>query len=347
MRLRATKYQRPTSGRSLVVAHADADGEPLRAAGPAEALELEPGVPHPLDVAGAADEVPLHVLVAGAERVELLRADVAVEAERQQQLERLRLAGGVVAAQQQPAPGEIEHLVGVLVEVDDAGAPRPPARGAGAHCSALRGVERWRAKARRERRCPEPPDGPDAASEVAGEQDVGGGCGQRGDLLGIVGVAIPVAAVLGDEVSDGVAQRLEAQLPVRAGVGERVAQQERDLLEGRVRRERHVGERPVVDDQRAALGPPLDLVAGRGGHRTLDSRALAEEVRAVVVVEVGEQQHWILGQPPGEALGTGAVLALRGGRIPSALVDELIKRGSPRGPRPGRAAAAPAAAGRR
>src|SRR5437868_12131346 len=132
--------------------------------------------------------------------------------------------------------------------------------------------------------------------------------------------------VLGDEVSDGVAQRFEAQLAVRAGGGERVAQQERDLLEGRVRREWQVGERPVVDDQRAALGPPLDLVAGRGGYRTLDPRTLAKEVGAVLAVEVGEQQRWILGQPAGEALGTGAVLALRSRRIASALVDELFER---------------------
>src|SRR5207248_5212249 len=117
-------------------------------AGLADAFELEPGVAHALEVAGAADEVPLHVLVAGAEWVELLRVDVAVEAERQQELERLGLARGVVATQQEPAPGEIEHLVGVLVKVDDAGAPRPPARGAGAHdrpSAAWRVAERKRA----------------------------------------------------------------------------------------------------------------------------------------------------------------------------------------------------------
>ena len=60
---------------------------------------------------------------------------------------------------------------------------------------------------------------------------------------------------------------------------------------------RAIGLTPVVDDQGAALGPPLDFVAGRGGHGALDPRALAEEVSAIVVVEVGEQQHRILGQP--------------------------------------------------
>jgi hypothetical protein len=49
-------------------------------------------------VVDAADEVPLHLLGVLRKRVELLRADVAVEREREDELERLRLPGGVVAA---------------------------------------------------------------------------------------------------------------------------------------------------------------------------------------------------------------------------------------------------------
>ena len=100
--------------------HPDRAGDVLEPLRP-EPGELEPHVADPLLVVDAADEVPLHLLRALGEGVEPVRADVAVECEREDELERLRLAGGVVAAEQQPPVGELEDLVVVLVEVDDPG----------------------------------------------------------------------------------------------------------------------------------------------------------------------------------------------------------------------------------
>ena len=141
-----------------------------------------------------------------------------------------------------------------------------------------------------------------APSQAGGDQHVAGGGGQMCDLGGIVPVTAPVIAVLGDQLGDRGTQRLVAHDRAPRGRGERVAQQQRDLLGRRVGRKRHVGEPPALDDQRAALGPPLDLVTGRVRDGGLDPRALAEEVAALVIGEVVEEQDRILDQAPREPL---------------------------------------------
>ena len=115
----------------LAGVHPDPRRQPPRDTRLVDPLELQPHVAVALLLVDASDEVPAHVLGAGREWVELGRTDVAVEAERKQQLQCLRLPGRVVATQQQPPASEVEHLVGVLVEVDDARSPRPPAVRAG------------------------------------------------------------------------------------------------------------------------------------------------------------------------------------------------------------------------
>ena len=165
-----------------------------------------------------------------------------------------------------------------------------------------------------------------ASSEAAGEQHFDRGFGQRCDLRGVGGVPAPMAAVLGHQLVDGVPKRLGAQLTARAGCREHVAEQQRDLLDGRVGRERYVRERAIVDDQCAALGAPLDLVPRCGSDGALDPRALTEEVRALFFVEGDEEQRRILGQPPRELLGTGAVLPLRGWWVAPRLIEQLLKR---------------------
>src|SRR5438552_149288 len=53
--------------------------------------------------------------------------EVGIEQERHQQLERLRLTGAVRALEDQPTALETELLLGVVPDVDDAGADRLPA----------------------------------------------------------------------------------------------------------------------------------------------------------------------------------------------------------------------------
>ena len=70
----------------------------------------------------AVEQVGLHRPVLAGERVEPARLDAPVEHEREQHLQRLRLARPVRPAQHQPAVDEEELLVAVVPEVDD---PRP------------------------------------------------------------------------------------------------------------------------------------------------------------------------------------------------------------------------------
>src|SRR6185437_6913219 len=106
--------------------HADNSGDALGALD-TEALELEPDVARPLVALDAPDEIPAHVFGCLCERVELAGRDVAVEGEGQEQLERLCLPGGVVTAEQQAPAGQLEHLIAVFVQIEDAGADEPEA----------------------------------------------------------------------------------------------------------------------------------------------------------------------------------------------------------------------------
>jgi hypothetical protein len=133
-------------------------------------------------------------------------------------------------------------------------------------------------------------------------------------------------AVLADELRDDVPQRLIAELAVRPSVRKRVAQQQRKLLDGRIGREGHVREGAVVDDQSASLCAPLDLIPGRCGHGGLDASALAEEVDALVPVEVTEQERRIFGEPACKTLGACPVLALGRRRVAVRLVQQLRQR---------------------
>ena len=90
----------------------------------APALELDPQVADRLGVVAPAEHPRLEdpALLAG-------RVDAALaggEQERQQHVHRRRLARTVHAAQQQPPAPEMQHLVLVLVDVDDACAVQPP-----------------------------------------------------------------------------------------------------------------------------------------------------------------------------------------------------------------------------
>ncbi len=90
--------------------------------------ELQPGVPESLGMRMLATEqqVPLHPLVAVAVRFDAVRGQFAVQQERQGQCEHLRLAGAVVAPQQQPAVVEVELLNVVVEQVHQSGAQRLP-----------------------------------------------------------------------------------------------------------------------------------------------------------------------------------------------------------------------------
>ncbi len=101
--------------------------------------ELQPAVAQrrPTLVVGIeVDQVPVHGLRPVSERVEPLGAGLAVEHERQQQLQGLGLAGGVLPPQDQAAAGEPELLVVVLPDAED---PRPqgaePARPRSRQCA--------------------------------------------------------------------------------------------------------------------------------------------------------------------------------------------------------------------
>ena len=93
------------------------------------APELEPGVAEPLvvGVLAAEQQVPLHPLVRVGVGLDAVGGEVAVEQERKRQREHLRLAGAVVAAQQQPPVAERELLAVVVEEIDQPQPQRLPA----------------------------------------------------------------------------------------------------------------------------------------------------------------------------------------------------------------------------
>jgi hypothetical protein len=107
---------------------ADAAGEPLVGGG-----ELHPQVPRAVLPGVAVEHEPQQAGVVASRRGHA--GLVAVEDERQQHLEGLRLPGAVGAAQQQPPVGEFEDLVVVLPDVEDAGAGEPEALGHGSSSS--------------------------------------------------------------------------------------------------------------------------------------------------------------------------------------------------------------------
>ena len=93
----------------------------------APALELDPQVADRLGVVTPAEHPRLEDprLLAG-------RVDLPLpggQQERQQHVHRRRLARAVHAAQQQPPAAEVQHLVLVLVDVDDPGPVQPPPLG--------------------------------------------------------------------------------------------------------------------------------------------------------------------------------------------------------------------------
>ncbi|GAA0926865.1 hypothetical protein GCM10009559_12300 [Pseudonocardia zijingensis] len=100
--------------------HTDAAGER-----PGRGSELDPQVAGPVLAGVPVEHEPeqARVVAPGRGHAGL----VAVEDEGQQHLERLRLARAVGAAQQQPPVGELEDLVVVLPDVEDARAGEPEA----------------------------------------------------------------------------------------------------------------------------------------------------------------------------------------------------------------------------
>jgi hypothetical protein len=108
--------------------HPAADGAELLPAIVVAAAELQPRVAEPLGmrVFPAQQQVPLHALLVIGIGLDAVRRQVAVEQERQQQGEHLRLAGAVVAAQQQPPVVEPELLDVVVEEIDQPRAQRLP-----------------------------------------------------------------------------------------------------------------------------------------------------------------------------------------------------------------------------
>ena len=122
----------------------------LRGAVAVAAAELQPRVAEPLGmrVLAAEQQVPLHPLLRVGVRLDPVRGQVAVQQERQRQREHLRLAGAVVAAQQQPAVAEPELLLVVVEEVDQPGAQRLPALGRSGLGEVVSGSPRWSADGR-------------------------------------------------------------------------------------------------------------------------------------------------------------------------------------------------------
>jgi hypothetical protein len=97
------------------------------------ASQLQPRVAEPLGVGvlAAEQQVPLHPLLRVGVRLDAVRGEVSVEQERQREGEHLRLAGAVVAAQQQSAVAKPELLPVVVEDVDEPRAQRLPARRGG------------------------------------------------------------------------------------------------------------------------------------------------------------------------------------------------------------------------
>ena len=116
----AVGHEVPADRRVAVPLRVQADPDRDRLAG-AGVAELQPYVADRV-LAAAVQQVGLHRPVLGRERVEPLGVDPAVEHEREEDLERLGLAGTVRAAQHEPAAGEAELLVAVVPQVDDPGA---------------------------------------------------------------------------------------------------------------------------------------------------------------------------------------------------------------------------------
>ncbi|MBF6139163.1 hypothetical protein IU484_03785 [Nocardia farcinica] len=103
-------------------AHADADRDDL-GIGPPPARELHPHI-RIRRILLAIQQIRLHRAFLTRERVQPARLDTAVEHEREQHLESLRLARPVGPAQHQPAVGEAELLIAVVPQVDDPGPGR-------------------------------------------------------------------------------------------------------------------------------------------------------------------------------------------------------------------------------
>ena len=95
-----------------------------------DAAELDPGVTHAPLVA-AEQQVPGHLLAAVAIGLDARRLELRIEQERQRQRQHLRLAGAVVAAQQQVPIVKPELFAVVVKQLDQAQAQRLPARQCG------------------------------------------------------------------------------------------------------------------------------------------------------------------------------------------------------------------------
>jgi len=104
-----------------------AQGEVPRLAVLAHPAQLQPRVPEPLVVAVSHQEVPLHPLAAVPVGLDPVRRQVSIQQERQHERQHLGLAGAVVAAQQQLPVAEVELLVVVQEEIDQARPQRLPA----------------------------------------------------------------------------------------------------------------------------------------------------------------------------------------------------------------------------
>jgi hypothetical protein len=104
-------------------AYDGAQGEEVLDAVLVHAAQLEPGESLPVHAGRALAHQPAEGGPAGPGRIDALR--VAVEQERQQHLQSLGLARAVLAAKQEPAVLELEHLIVVLPDVADPGAVQP------------------------------------------------------------------------------------------------------------------------------------------------------------------------------------------------------------------------------
>ena len=108
--------------------HAAAD-RAERGAALAASAELEPRVAEPLIVRMLATEkqIPLHPFARVGVGLDAVCGEVAVEQERKRERQHLRLAGPVVAAQQQSPVAERELLLVVVEEIDEPQPQRLPA----------------------------------------------------------------------------------------------------------------------------------------------------------------------------------------------------------------------------
>ena len=306
--------------------HAQHQRHPRSIPASSTALKLQPRVARPGRPRGVllAEQVPAHRPALAAERVQALGAQLPVEQQREQQLERLRLARPVGPAQQQPPALEAERLVLVLEQADEAGAREAEAVRVGfghgvQHGDAHRRlpvsrIVGWakRAVAGITRRW-----APSSRSEVVR--------GQQRERA-----AIQLGPV------DRVALAQRGQLPLDLRARERVAallgheraqplaQDDGELALERARREAHVAEPTRRVHECRALRAPLRRQPGEGLQLGLQPVPLRAVRVALLRRQVLDVEHRILDQRAAQEMAPPGPPAVLGGGVVLLVAQQLL-----------------------